>query len=433
MRRNDLLSYRWFALLFILSGCSPSAPGYFNYYSSAAPTPSSSPSPHVFSWQFSDGDGVEGFNHDTTRGAKLPQGVVMNGNLYTAWREQTSGSTHDNIRVSEYSGSNSWTSIDGGGATGINSNTNNFASSPSIATVSNTLYVAWHENDAHYFIHVSIWNGNSSFTAADNIANGLNYSNAEDAQNPILATFNGTLFCSWHENGQTRVAKFAGGTTWTFVDGGGATGINYNSALTSNAAFLTTYGTDFYGTWIENNAGGVAQVRVAKYGGGSVWTFVDGNGVNGLNDSVTTPASGSQLIAYNGKLILIWTEAGVVRAKSYDGSTWTSIDGGGLNVSLSEVAITNGAVQAGILGSNLVITWTEPSAAHPVSQVRIAQYDGSSWSIIDGDSPDHGLNYDPTRTQFNDSTIIPYNGGLMAMWGEQDPSGVYQVRSSFGQ
>jgi hypothetical protein len=74
-------------------------------------------------------------------------------------------------------------------------------------------------------------------------------------------------------------------SSWAFVDGTGADGINRQAFFYADLPQLTVFEGRLYATWQESN-GTALQVRVAVYSGDDaspVWAFVDGNGTNGIN------------------------------------------------------------------------------------------------------------------------------------------------------
>ncbi len=74
----------------------------------------------------------------------------------------------------------------------------------------------------------------------------------------------------------------ASGEVWTFVDGNLATGLNKDTSKSALDQALAVYNNELYVAWSEVNASSVGQIRVRKYNGTS-WTWVDGGGANGIN------------------------------------------------------------------------------------------------------------------------------------------------------
>ncbi|WP_190276164.1 dockerin type I domain-containing protein [Paenibacillus sp. JDR-2] len=100
-------------------------------------------------------------------------------------------------------------------------------------------------------------------------------------------------------------SKNNNGTAWSFVDGDGPTGINYN---TSNSAYiprLTVFDGNLYAVWYEGTPN--FKIRVKKYDG-SAWSFVDGNGTSGINKSASAGAQYGFPTVYNNSLYVIWQE-----------------------------------------------------------------------------------------------------------------------------
>ncbi len=132
------------------------------------------------------------------------------------------------------------------------------------------------------------------------------------------------LFPSWSEvqddtggPHQVRVAVYNGdgsAPAWTFVDGNSTkNGINKNpNEEAESIVDLEVSNSKLYATWQEASAdSGTDQVRVAVYSGDDsapAWTFVDGDGTNGINKDSTKIASGPMLIDFNSKLYATWSE-----------------------------------------------------------------------------------------------------------------------------
>jgi hypothetical protein len=78
--------------------------------------------------------------------------------------------------------------------------------------------------------------------------------------------------------------------------------------------------------------------------------------------------------------------------------------------------------------SNLYASWSEVSQYGSISQIRVKEYDNSSWSAIDGDS-NNGINLIKSRNATNPS--MTDNGThLFAVWSEDDGSGKGLIRTA---
>src|SRR3989339_531738 len=297
---------------------------------------------------FIDGDGVNGLNKDVSRSAYEPSVVTYNNNLVTAWHEKNSSGISQ-IRVAKWDGTN-WIFIDGDGANGLNKDVTKHAFSPIATVMGSYLLVAWRE---------------------------LNSSGVP----------------------QIRVAKWDG-TTWIFIDGGGADGLNKDvTKIVSQKISSIVLNGSFYLSWSEDNASSVFQIRVAKWDGTN-WIFIDGDGADGLNKDVTKIAVNPSIAVFNGNLINIWRERNLsdiyqVRVAKWDGTNWTFIDGNGANgINKSVLENVYGTSVDGpsviSFGDFVLAFWSEENSSN-VYQVRVAKWDGTNWTFIDGNGA-NGIN-----------------------------------------
>ena len=141
---------------------------------------------------------------------------------------------------------------------------------------------------------------------------------------PTIATDNSTLYVSWVENHQVRSAKYNDdGSTWTFIDGNGTNGLNYNTGLLANAQgahanrlesiVLSKY---LYLIWMEKYYDGqdnADQIRMKRYNGSS-WTMIDGNNTTGINRNPTRQANSPRFAVYRTRIYATWSESSVPRA-----------------------------------------------------------------------------------------------------------------------
>jgi hypothetical protein len=106
------------------------------------------------------------------------------------------------------------------------------------------------------------------------------------------------------------VAEWDGTSTWSFVDGDGVNGINKDTTKYAEYSQLTVFNSKLYAIWRESN-GTIDQIRVAEWDGNQTWNFVDGNGTTGINkDTSQTAYTPPQLTLFNSKLFAIWMEVG---------------------------------------------------------------------------------------------------------------------------
>ncbi|MGK5095491.1 hypothetical protein WDW89_26205 [Deltaproteobacteria bacterium TL4] len=265
-----------------------------------------------------------GLNKALVQNATNPNLAVLEPKLYATWSE--SDGTATQIRVAVFDGTNTWSFVDGDGTTGINKVTTANAVTPQLIVFGSNLYATWSESDGTATqIRVVVYNGNDSapvWTFVDGDATtGINKDRTKNANNPRLVVLEDTtLYATWAEhNGnqtQIRVAVYNGddlSPTWAFVDGDGVNGINKDVYENAANPELIVYNSHLYATWAENN--GQAQVRIARFNGiGStpLWSFIDGDGVNGLNINVSKSAGTPKMAVFGDtpKLYAIWSEIG---------------------------------------------------------------------------------------------------------------------------
>lgn len=372
---------------------------------------------------FIDGDGENGLNKNPATVAWYPQITELNGSLYVAWEE----GTPNQIRVAKFNGTN-WSFIDGNHDTnGLNYNNAENAKTPDIATYNGKIYVIWKEKNFPSQIRIKAYDG-ISWTTFD----ALNYLPLEEERsstNPQLTVHNNELYASWAEydanyETQIRVKKYDG-TSWTFVDGNGVAGLNKASLCSADSPQLVSDGTDLYATWVEYDAAYNNQVRVKKYNGTS-WEFIDGDGDAGINKLSTNSASDPSITVSNGNIYVAWEENNQIRVKKYDGTSWEFVDGGGatgLNYNVSS-EYTAG-VSLVTVNNVLYAFWNENTGLK--AQLRAKKYDGTSWTFVDGGGA-NGLNKDNGQSALFPEAIV-VNGEIYLVWYEEnDGNGNYQIR-----
>jgi hypothetical protein len=191
-----------------------------------------------------------------------------------------------------------------------------------------------------------------------------------------LLSFNNELYATWIESAnitgirQVWISKF-NGSIWTSIDGNGTYGLNYNISYNAVLPRFGVYNNKVYVTWTEDNSA-ATQLRVKRYDGGSTWTFVDGNGVIGLNYDATQPATSPVIASYNNNLYLFWHEydnttyfKNIVRVKRYDGTNWaTAPDGDGWFYTAGKASMFPSVY---VYNNLLYLSWEEnksPDAQH---------------------------------------------------------------------
>lgn len=469
-RTGKAFFYRWslvcfLAIGFIVCGCG----------SSGSSTPEPAPTPEGNGWTFVDGNGVYGINKNTSGSADYSRLTVFNSKLYATWTEDNN-TTGNQIRVAVYNGSDAspvWTFVDGNTASGINKDSTRAASRSQLTVFNEKLYAIWDEtNGTAKQVRVAVYGGDDaspSWTFVDgNAADGINKDVAKDGDYAQLIVLGTKLYALWRENNgtadQIRAAVYGGddaSPTWSFVDGNGVNGINYDSTQTAYYPRLEILNSQLYATWKEesgpqNNT--VAQIRVAVYNGDDAnpaWTFVDGNTTHGINKDDTKNAGYPYLAVFDSKLYATWQEFNEntaelrqIRVAVYNGDdaspSWTFVDGNAPSTGINYDSTKFGdSPKLTDLSGALYATWHEDSGTVytydtgntvEVTEVRVALYNGDdaspSWSFVDGDTAS-GLNKDSALPAY-DSQLTVFDSELYASWTEFYGT-AYQVRVAVKQ
>lgn len=389
-------------------------------------------------WSIIDGYGATGINVNPAMRGEKPAIVEWNGEIYVAWRETIQSTpTINQIRVKKFNGLN-WVSVDGGHPTlGLNYDVSKDVVSPTLAVYNNALYLSWSEMKTSSIgqIRVKKYDGTSWTNAEGGSVEGINGSPSISASTPKLTEYNNELYAIWTEAAKIRAKKY-NGTTWTSLDGGGADGLNVSPGSGAGSPVIAVYGNDLYALWSERVSNGFNTVRAKKYDGNN-WTVVDGGA--GLNKVSWNNAITPVLSVINDHLYVAWVEArggqystdDQIRVKNFDGSTWTNIDGDGeygINVNIGMRAFE---VQLASLNNELYAIWSEYSGvtsnAIPIFKIRVKKYDGNGWVLAEN-GRNGGLNAFGTKTASNPA-ITAMNGALYAVWDENDRA-VVNIRAA---
>ncbi len=328
----------------------------------------------------------------------------------------------------------SWASVDGGGTTSVISATSDNLSAPSMAIYNGELYAIWVEANpsANNQIHIKKYNG-SSWVGTGNTSgqSQLNLSTYA-ASNPKLVMCNGYLYAAWQEcdmgdpNLPVIHVKRYNGTSWSFVQNYAIArsfaDINYEPTAYATDVELAAFNNELYATWLEQaNVTGVLQVRVSKFNG-SAWSSIDGGGTYGLNYNTGNAAYPPRFGVYNNKLYLSWSELNAssvnqLRVKRFDGgSTWTFVDGGGADG--LNYTVTKGATKQVLASFNnkLYMFWNEAPSTSTRTKIRVKQYDETNGWVATTEGAT-GWYYTSTKTPLNPAFCV-YNNMAYVAWEE---------------
>ncbi|MGZ3806233.1 MAG: hypothetical protein ACXVB4_18610 [Pseudobdellovibrionaceae bacterium] len=268
---------------------------------------------------------------------------------------------------------------------------------------------------------------------------GLNFSLPQNAYDPNLRAFSGKLYATWIENNagyNVHVSVSNGTSPWQFVDGGTSAGLNYLPSLSAQTPFLMEFNAKLYAIWIENN-GASDLVRLKVYNGNDLapsWISIDGGGIN---KSLTANAANPELVVFNSKLYATWVErnnnTSQIRVAVYSGNDalpiWSFVDrnsSGGINFDNNHEA---NSPRFQVFNSSLYATWTEVSGSG-IKQIRVAHYNGNdaspSWNFVDGNS-NNGLNYESVQNAQNPQLAVSQSK-LYLTWQEWNSPTSEQIR-----
>jgi hypothetical protein len=275
------------------------------------------------------------FNLDTINGsypsncyATSPKLAVFNSRLFAIWIEKMANNytspdpANFLVRVRYYS-AGQWHQAESGTANdnaliGINTNISPSAgaSDPQLAVYNSKLYAAWSEIDpagSIKKIRIKVYNEGSNTWSTFAGGGALNKDALENAARPALFATGSKLYLSWDETGsngksQIRVRAYDG-SDWSWVDGGGDTGINMSSSEDAYESQMTGTDSVVFVTWDENSPGTSMHqhIRVKAFDGSTTWHWADGGGTTGILDQSSSFTSWApQAIVYNSKLYVGW-------------------------------------------------------------------------------------------------------------------------------
>ena len=396
-------------------------------------------------WVLVDGGGSStGVNKNSTYRADNVSLHAFDNNskLYVSWSEISQYGSISQIRVKSYDNS-TWSTIDGDSNNGINLIKSRNATNPSMSDNGTHLFAVWSEDNGagKGLIRTAVYDNTTlSWDFQNNNFQALNNSTSRSANNPQLLNDNSSLYAIWSENNgtanQIRVKLFDNSTSWNLVDkiGDNTTGINKDTSKNAINPKLLNFNSEVYAAWSETD-GAASQIRVAKYNNSSSWTFVDGNASTGINKTTGKNATDPTMAVLSTKLYLTWSETNSdnrtqIRVKSYDGSSWSFVDGDNATKGINKDYTQNASypqlvkVTDNSSSSKLYAVWLEENGN---TQVRVAEFNGTStWSFKDGDSFD-GLNLNTAKITGKPSAAA-YLNKLIVAWSETNSLGVPQIR-----
>ena len=217
---------------------------------------------------------------------------------------------------------------------------------------------------------------------------------------------------------------------WVLVDGGGSsTGVNKNSTYRADNVSLHAFDNNskLYVSWSEiSQYGSISQIRVKSYDN-STWSTIDGDSNNGINLIKSRNATNPSMSDNGTHLFAVWSEdngagKGLIRAAVFDNTT-LSWDFQNNNFQALNNSTSRSANNPQLLNDNssLYAIWSENNGT--ANQIRVKLFDNStSWNLVDkiGDNTT-GINKDTSKNAINPK-LLNFNSGIYAAWSEDNGS-----------
>jgi hypothetical protein len=351
-------------------------------------------------------------NQAANRNAGDPSLTAINGVPYVAWSEEDSGSNNQ-IRVARLNAAGTaWEKVgqSTNPASPINAASNKDAYEPSLVAIDGVPYVAWSEEDAAANAQIRVARLNATSTAWEKVgettpslqASPINQASDRGAYEPDLIVIDGVPYVAWEESSasgyKVRVARLnAAGAAWEKVGqtANPASPINWSADSDAFTPTLAAIGGVPYIAWMEDDAAGTSQVRVARLDeAGTGWEKV-ADAAAPINASPSQPGHAPSLAAIGG--------VPYVASAQYDGTT------NEIRVSRLEPEIVAQSAVAGPDTATLSATWRTYGVPFPI---------GFDY----GNSLESATTPTPAPAYVDSPTVTQQVSGLA-------PSTVYQFRS----
>ncbi len=234
-----------------------------------------------------------------------------------------------------------------------------------------------------------------------------------------LIEYNGDLYVLWSEaagfNTLMHAMKYDG-AGWDSADevqtGCAAGCLNAHGAEnmimnTTDSPSLAVYKDKLYASWFEGN-GANYQTRVRQFDGTN-WTTVDGGTLNLTDVTSWDP----KLAVFNDELYAIWKENDQIQVKKYDDT------GAGWQVESPTPGLGGsgaGNPQLAVYNSSLYAVWREDSGTLGVQKIRASRYvGGTNWESIDGG----GFGAD-VGTYINHPNVAAFGDKMYVAWSDNN-------------
>jgi hypothetical protein len=345
-------------------------------------------------WSALAGPGSVGVNNEVYALSVFDDGSGSGPAMYAGGAFTTAGGVTVN-RIARWDGSN-WSALASPGGVGVSSVVRTLAVFDSGSGDGPALFAGGQFNTAGGVTVNSIarWDG-SAWSALDGPGgtSGITTGGSaialavfDDGSGGGSALYVGGLFVTAGEATVNRIASWDG-SDWSSLGGQG--GLGFDAWILAFAVFDDGFGDGpaLYAGGQFKTAGGMTVNRIARWDG-SVWSALEGPGGTGVNNwidalTVFDDGSGRGESLYAGG---IFTTAGGVtvnRIARWDGTNWSTLESpGGVGVSGTVNTLT--VFDDGSGNGPAMYAGGAFTTAGGVTVNRIARWDGSDWSALEG-------------------------------------------------
>ncbi len=301
-------------------------------------------------WKYIDNLSQGGINDNISQDAETPSISSVNDELYVAWVED------NKVRIKVYDNTTSWNLNDtmfGSSTNGLRSTNGTNVYNPTLIYENITgMYVIWEDglnnvkNIRYSFNDLS--SGSDWF-----FQTSLNANQSNNAEKAAAISKDSFVYVVWSEINtayQIRVKEIKlQGISW--LDGGGALGINDNTSHHAKNPAIAESGSVFYAAWSEENTNGsdnVTQTRLKKLdrsqnASNTNWVNIGRDNLTaGINFDSRYDADHPELVFHDSKLFAAWQEKNIfgknqIRIAFYDDNL--SITDNGTKLVLDNVSL----------------------------------------------------------------------------------------------
>ena len=379
------------------------------------------------------------FGNNTFVGVGSSGNIVRSTDNGTSWDNATTDNSTANNLSGVTFGNNTFVGVGSSGnivrstdngtswdnATTDNSTANNLSG----VTFGNNTFVAVGDtgNIVRSTDNGTSWDNATSPTA--NNLSGVTFGNntfvgVGSSGNIVRSTDNGSSFSTVTSPTSNNLFKVAFGNN-TFVAVGSSGNIVRSTDNGTSWENTTDSNSMLYVSWSEvSEVGSNSQIRVKSYDNSS-WSTIDGDGNNGINLIGSRNATNPSMADNGTHLFAVWSEDdgagnGLIRSAVYDNNSqaWDFLNS---NYQALNNSTSNSANNPQLLynNSSLYVIWSENNGT--ANQVRVRQFDNSSsWNLVDNIGANTtGINKDTSRNAINPK-MMNFNSEIYAAWSESD-------------